>query len=84
MAVQLQKLLRSSNCPQGLQPSLHVWNRSAEKTKVLSDDPELASTALGSPAHLATCEIVFVMLAEDSAVDKASFAKHLACQLAGR
>jgi hypothetical protein len=70
MAVELQKLLRSSGCPPGLHPSLHVYNRSSEKTKLLTEDPVLASRAVASPADLATCEIVFVMLSEDSAVQE--------------
>lgn len=72
MATQLQKLLRSSSAPAGLDPALKVYNRSQEKTKQLTDNPELGATAVNSPAELAGCAITFVMLAEDTAVEQAS------------
>ncbi|GAB4824166.1 hypothetical protein N2152v2_011212 [Parachlorella kessleri] len=70
MATKLQSFLRGSDCPPGIDKTLLVYNRSPGKAKALTDNPDLASEAVDSPADLAGCSIVFVMLAQDSAVEQ--------------
>ena len=60
MAQNLHKRLRSS-----LGESLTVWNRSKQKASTLVED---GAHLANSPEDLASCSIVFAMLADDGAV----------------
>lgn len=69
MAAKLAAHLQSGGVP-GVDPSLRVYNRTADKARAFAAEPQLGATAVASPADLAACSITFVMLAEDKAVEQ--------------